>query len=461
MAVYLAYALVLSHVALGVLQFETSPILVGVLFAGAGILLGLQLIAAIRERAADQPVGKAEQPSDGTGGAGYIEVCSVSDLPEKGARIASIGGERVAVFRYDGKVSAISNVCKHQNGPLGEGRIVNGCVVCPWHGYEYDPATGASPPPFTETVPTFRVRVDGDRVLVDPRPNPPGTRVEPAVLGESAVDEVEADPAGFYVGYRPTTSSVIARALRPALIALFVLAAAIPLVLVGAQQRFSDAVFEFGTVREFEGVVSTDPYPVLHVESGDGGDVEAGPHQLVVFGKRGGQQAVAGRDGDRVATSGQLIFRSTGRMIELSEDLELSADEGAKEGSGASRSLGRHRLRGEIVDSKCYLGVMKPGRGKPHRACAARCISGGVAPAFVVSDETGATRQLLLAGSDGRALNSEVLAWVAEPLEIEGEVFETRGVLSLRAEPKTFLRWKEGSRAEGQPKDDGRSDETR
>jgi nitrite reductase/ring-hydroxylating ferredoxin subunit len=54
-------------------------------------------------------------------------------------------------------------------------------VTCPWHGYQYQPETGASPPPFTEKVPTFRVRLDGDRVLVDPRPNPPGTRVEPAM----------------------------------------------------------------------------------------------------------------------------------------------------------------------------------------------------------------------------------------------------------------------------------------
>ena len=86
------------------------------------------------------------------------------------------------MFRYDGKISALSSVCQHQNGPLGEGRIIDGCVTCPWHGYQYRPEDGASPPPFNEKVPTFRVRVDGDRVLVHPTPNPPGTRVEPARL---------------------------------------------------------------------------------------------------------------------------------------------------------------------------------------------------------------------------------------------------------------------------------------
>jgi nitrite reductase/ring-hydroxylating ferredoxin subunit len=89
-------------------------------------------------------------------------------------------GERVAIFRYGDQVSAISNVCQHQNGPLGEGKIVGGCVVCPWHGYEYRPDTGAAPPPFTEAVPTFRVKVHEGRVLLDPRPLPPGTYVVPA-----------------------------------------------------------------------------------------------------------------------------------------------------------------------------------------------------------------------------------------------------------------------------------------
>jgi nitrite reductase/ring-hydroxylating ferredoxin subunit len=113
---------------------------------------------------------------------GFVDVCSVAEIPEKRAFVTCLSGERVAVFRYDGRVSAISNVCQHQNGPLGEGRIVNGCVVCPWHGYEYRPDTGASPPPFTEKVPTFDVRIAGGRVLVHPQPHAPGTRVEPATL---------------------------------------------------------------------------------------------------------------------------------------------------------------------------------------------------------------------------------------------------------------------------------------
>ena len=98
-----------------------------------------------------------------------------------------VAGERIAVYRYKGRVSAISNVCQHQNGPLGEGRIIDGLVTCPWHGYQYDPACGASPPPFTEKVPTFGVQIRKGRVFINPKPNLPGTPVEPALLEETEV----------------------------------------------------------------------------------------------------------------------------------------------------------------------------------------------------------------------------------------------------------------------------------
>jgi nitrite reductase/ring-hydroxylating ferredoxin subunit/DMSO/TMAO reductase YedYZ heme-binding membrane subunit len=177
MAVYAAYALIVAHVALGALQDERAPSLALPLLAGMLALGMLHLAAARRERPIDAERSRAAAD-------GFVEVCGVGEIAEKRGRVAFVGGERVAVFRYDGKLSALSNVCQHQNGPLGEGRVVDGCVTCPWHGYQYLPATGASPPPFTEKVPTFRVRVIDRRVFVDPRPLPPGTFVEPASIGE-------------------------------------------------------------------------------------------------------------------------------------------------------------------------------------------------------------------------------------------------------------------------------------
>ncbi len=177
MLVYLAYGLIVMHVVLGVLQAETSPILAGALGVGMAWVLGLHLVAGLRERRRD-----AEPARPATRDEGFVDLCAVGDLREGRGRTFALSGDRVAVFRYDGKVSALSNACQHQNGPLGEGRIVNGCVVCPWHGYEYKPDCGRSPEPFTEKVPTFRVRVEDGRVLVHPQPLAAGTHVTPAAI---------------------------------------------------------------------------------------------------------------------------------------------------------------------------------------------------------------------------------------------------------------------------------------
>jgi nitrite reductase/ring-hydroxylating ferredoxin subunit len=170
MLVYVAYGLLIAHVTLGALQSETSPLLAALLAIGLTVVTSLHLAAASAERRKDRE------------NEGYIPACAIDDIQERRAWIVSCGGERVAVFKYDGRISAISNVCRHQNGPLGEGKIIDGCVTCPWHGYQYLPDTGASPPPFTERVATYRTRIDGNQVFVDPKPLPPGTRVEPSVI---------------------------------------------------------------------------------------------------------------------------------------------------------------------------------------------------------------------------------------------------------------------------------------
>lgn len=186
MLVYLAYALLIAHVAFGALQSERSPWLVVLLSAGAASVIVLHLWAARCEKEIDEGGLAAAAPN------GFVEVCRASEIPQNRAKIVTLAGERVAVFRYENRVSAVSNVCQHQNGPLGEGRIIDGCITCPWHGYQYRPEDGASPPPFEEKVPTFRVKVVDGRVLVDPAPLPAGTRVEPArVTARSAVSEVE------------------------------------------------------------------------------------------------------------------------------------------------------------------------------------------------------------------------------------------------------------------------------
>jgi nitrite reductase/ring-hydroxylating ferredoxin subunit/DMSO/TMAO reductase YedYZ heme-binding membrane subunit len=172
--VYVAYGLLVAHVAFGAGQTRGGGLVLAGTAAGAVGLVTLHLIAARREAAADAEPASPPQA--------WVNACAVGEIPENRAKVVRCAGERVAIFKYDGKLSAVSSVCQHQNGPLGEGRVIDGCITCPWHGYQYAPDSGASPAPFTEKVPTFEVRVRDGRVWVNPRPKAAGTRLEPVRL---------------------------------------------------------------------------------------------------------------------------------------------------------------------------------------------------------------------------------------------------------------------------------------
>lgn len=175
MMVYIAYALIILHVLLGIIQFETSPVLTTLLGMGMTLVIVLHITASWKEYKSDNRFQSLTQD-------GFVMACTVEDIKDKRAKVICLGSERIAIFKYDNKISAISNVCKHQNGPLGEGRVIDGCITCPWHGYQYLPHNGSSPPPFKEKVVTYRVKVLDREVWVDPSPFPEGTELEPAVI---------------------------------------------------------------------------------------------------------------------------------------------------------------------------------------------------------------------------------------------------------------------------------------
>lgn len=174
MFVYIAYLSIILHVLLGVIQYETSPVLVVLLAVGFVVVTILHLAAGRREKINDR-----EQIEVGND---FVKVCDIDDIADNRAKVVALNGERIAIFKYSNKLSAISNVCKHQNGPLGEGRIVDGCITCPWHGYQYLPHNGSSPPPFKEKVATYDVKILGKEVWVNPVAYPDGTEREPAII---------------------------------------------------------------------------------------------------------------------------------------------------------------------------------------------------------------------------------------------------------------------------------------
>lgn len=167
MSVYLAYILVVGHIAFGALMSDFSGMNLGMVVASLGLVCGLHLVAGIREVGVDRGLAQAD----------WVDIGAWSDIPNDRAKIVTVGsGERVAVFRYDQcKLAAVANACQHQNGPLGEGCVRNGEIICPWHGFQYRPEDGRSPPPFGEKIATYDLKLDGDRVLLNPTPHAAGT----------------------------------------------------------------------------------------------------------------------------------------------------------------------------------------------------------------------------------------------------------------------------------------------
>jgi nitrite reductase/ring-hydroxylating ferredoxin subunit/DMSO/TMAO reductase YedYZ heme-binding membrane subunit len=429
MLVYGAWALAVAHVLLGELQAERNPLLALLVLGGAALVLALHLAAGWRERRVDRNAGA---------GCDWVDIGAPHEIPSKRAKVVTLGGERVAVFRHDGTVSAVSNLCAHQNGPLGEGRIQDGCITCPWHGYQYRPEDGCSPPPFTEKVPTYRVKVERGRVLVSARAEVPGTPLPPAAI-EAAAAQGGEDGGEFYVGYLPQAPAGIARAVRTAALVLLGLALLVAAAASAAHRRLPAAAFEYATLRAFEGTLQDGLAPVLVVERPGAAQEEGSPYLLVGRNKFGAAELVRGLSGHRLRLEGRLIYRAGETAIEVEPG--TVQDLGPQPAAPLpEEDLGIVTLRGEIVDPKCFLGVMNPGESKTHRDCAVRCIAGGIPPAFAVREGTGALRLYALVGPDGGSVVPACLGYVAEPLEITGRALRQGERLVLRADPREYRR---------------------
>src|SRR5205814_1141755 len=150
-------------------------------------------------------------------------------------------------------------------------------------------------------------------------------------------------------------------------------------------------------------------------------------------GKHGADELVRDFAGKEVALRGQLIYREAQTMIEI-EPGSIRVAESPPPTAMQGRDLGPLSLTGEIVDSKCYLGVMNPGNGKVHRDCASRCLSGGIPPLFI---EQKSGNQFVLVARGGKALPYEsIKAFVAEPVTITGELLQRGDVQLLEIEPR-------------------------
>lgn len=244
----------------------------------------------------------------------------------------------------------------------------------------------------------------------------------------------------LYVGYLPVPARQ-RRFLRWAVPSVLWALCGASFLWARTQHSPGAGVWDQGQPLKLHGTLVARPYPILFTRSGNGVPEAI---LLVEAGKHGGAHNASGLDGQRVIASGWPLHRDGRRMLELEPEESSLAPDSSNDPAPPrpiSRSpLGRVTLRGEIVDSKCYLGAMKPGEGKTHKDCATLCIRGGIPPMFVTSDTTGRNVYILLASPGGGPLDAEADDFIADPVDVSGELFECNGLRMLELDPKDIHR---------------------
>jgi len=97
----------------------------------------------------------------------FVKVANASEISDGSGKTVDVRGRKIAVFNAGGAFYAIDDACRHRGGPLGEGEVYGTRVVCPWHGWEYDFATGCNVDDPSMTLSCFAVRVENGDVLVE------------------------------------------------------------------------------------------------------------------------------------------------------------------------------------------------------------------------------------------------------------------------------------------------------
>lgn len=248
----------------------------------------------------------------------------------------------------------------------------------------------------------------------------------------------------FYVGYlpMPPAHAFYVRMLLPFVLWL---AVGVAVIASSSQTDPGDGTWATDRIVTLDGMIDASPYPMIRIPS-TRLDRPFETLLLVETGKFGAGRA-APFDGRIVTVTGWMIERDGRRMLEIApgdDSLKLHSDPATADHPHLQRppavSAGRVTLRGEILDSKCYLGVMKPGSGKTHKECATLCISGGIPPMFVTWIGPDKPRYFLLTNKEGTGLDDKFLPFVGDPVELSGEVERLGDITLLKVDAREIIR---------------------
>jgi hypothetical protein len=250
----------------------------------------------------------------------------------------------------------------------------------------------------------------------------------------------------FYIGWMAKAPKSFAKHVKIVLMFLFPAVLIVGYLLSANQKKFSTANFEYGKLTEIKGVYYNDPVPVLKVYDKNRLSMTI---PLVGYGKHGAETAIkelekekgTSFNGKELTLKGTLLYGDGKTLMQIDKNENPVVSIGAASSFLPQKNeLGIQTIRGEIVDPKCYFGVMKPGEGKVHRDCAIRCILGGIPPVLHVQNEKGESNYYLIVGLNGEKMNEAVQDFVAEPVSIEASVSQLDDWIVLRINKESIKR---------------------
>lgn len=234
------------------------------------------------------------------------------------------------------------------------------------------------------------------------------------------------DPKTFFVGYLPISATLNAfyKLLIPIVL---VLGLAVSVWLASGQQSAGKATGDLSAQQEVSGYLTLDPYPVLHLVGDEQRSI-----LLVEQTKKSADELLEGFANQWVTLSGFALQRGDWHMLQLPPSSEVKLASATPTANIATEALGAVTFQGEIIDSKCFLGAMKPGGGKVHRACASLCLLGGIPPMLVVKNELGERFGYVLMNEDGSSASIDLSERVAVPVEVSGELIKRGDLQYIR-----------------------------
>jgi hypothetical protein len=258
----------------------------------------------------------------------------------------------------------------------------------------------------------------------------------------------------FYIGWMPAAPDSYSKHVRKVVFVIVLLVAILGVTLALQQKKFSTASFEFGQLTEVNGIYQQFPVPSIKVMTQQDalGHVSYITMPLVGYGKFGAEGTIAELEKEKnmrldkkeVTLKGTLLYSDGKSLLQIDKNdsplIDVSNEDFPENYGNEIKELGTIQLTGEVIDPKCYFGVMKPGHGMPHRDCAIRCIAGGMSPVFYVRNEKGEANYYLILDANGKRMNDELKDYIADPVSLEARAVQYDDWIVLYVNGKDKIR---------------------